>query len=234
MVQCLLLVLVGLDRMAVGMDVDVAGGVENPRYATRTNGSATSAELETGGVVRTADTVRVSRTMLRRCRRTRSRRRSQFWRRRLLVWATTSLFWPAREFWKKNSNGPEETQQPEEHGRSTSRSSRNWTQTRRGREREVGGDAGEYQSSERNSESSLRGDQDIARSPRRPASRGRVDGQEQESRHVPAEHGGNTKSRTTRIELRRGNYFEETGWMDERRVEGGDCQLVGGSGELVK
>ena len=45
-----LLDMVGLDRRADGMDVDVAAGVENPRYALRTNGSARIAALETGGV----------------------------------------------------------------------------------------------------------------------------------------------------------------------------------------
>ena len=56
--------MIGLDRMTVGMGVDVAAGVENPRYAPRTNGSARSAALETGGVVKNADTVRVSRASL--------------------------------------------------------------------------------------------------------------------------------------------------------------------------
>ena len=76
-----LLDMVGLDRMAAGMDVDEAAGLENPRYAPRTSGSARSAALETGGVVRNADTVRVSRTRLRRCNRPRSRRKSLSWRR---------------------------------------------------------------------------------------------------------------------------------------------------------
>ena len=84
---------VGLDHMAAGMDVDVAAKVENPRYAPRSHGSARSASLETGGLVRIADTVRVSRTMLQRMpRRPLNRRRLQSWRRRWLVWTTTSLF----------------------------------------------------------------------------------------------------------------------------------------------
>ena len=83
---------VGLDHMAAGLDVDVAAGVESQKYAPRSNGSARSASLGTGGLVRTADTLRVSRTMLRRCRRLLNRRRLQSWRRRQLVWATTSLF----------------------------------------------------------------------------------------------------------------------------------------------
>ena len=45
---------------------------------------------------------------------------------------------------------------------------------------------------QRNFESSLRGDQGT---PRRLAKRGRIDG------NVPGEHGGNKKSRTTRIEI---------------------------------
>ena len=48
--------MVGMDRMAVGMDVDVAAGVESQMYAPMSNGSASSAVLETGGVVRIADT----------------------------------------------------------------------------------------------------------------------------------------------------------------------------------
>ena len=50
-----LLVMVGLDHMAVG--VDVAAGVESQKYAPMSNGSARSAVLETGGVVRIADTL---------------------------------------------------------------------------------------------------------------------------------------------------------------------------------
>ena len=49
-----------MDHMAVGMDVDVAAGVESRKYAPMSNGSARSAALETGGVVQLADTVRVS------------------------------------------------------------------------------------------------------------------------------------------------------------------------------
>ena len=49
--------MVGLDRVEVGVDVDVAAGVENPRYAPRMNGSGRSAALESGGVVRNADTL---------------------------------------------------------------------------------------------------------------------------------------------------------------------------------
>ena len=52
-----LLLMVGLDHMAVGMDVDVAAGVESRKYDPMSNGSARSAVLGTGGVVRTADTV---------------------------------------------------------------------------------------------------------------------------------------------------------------------------------
>ena len=47
-------------------------------------------------------------------------------------------------------------------------------QAHRDRERKAGGDAGEPQRSERNSESGSRGDQD---SPRGPVARGRIDGQ---------------------------------------------------------
>ena len=52
--------MVGMDHMAVGMDVDVAAGVESRKYAPMSSGSARSAALETGGVEQIADTVRVS------------------------------------------------------------------------------------------------------------------------------------------------------------------------------
>ena len=95
--------MVGLDHMGAGMDVDVAAGVECQKYAPRSSGTARSAVLGTGGVVQIADTVRVSRTMLRMLRRPQYRRKLQSWRRRQLVWATTSLFWLAKEFSRKNS-----------------------------------------------------------------------------------------------------------------------------------
>ena len=57
--------MVDLDRMAVGMDVDVAAGVESRKYAPMSKGSARSAVLGTGGVVRIAGTVRMSRTTMR-------------------------------------------------------------------------------------------------------------------------------------------------------------------------
>ena len=49
-----------MDHMAVGMDVDVAAGVESRKYAPMSSASARSAALETGGVVQIADTLRVS------------------------------------------------------------------------------------------------------------------------------------------------------------------------------
>ena len=55
-----LLDVVGMEHMAVGMDVDVAPGVGSRKYAPMSSGSARSAALGTGGVVQTADTVRVS------------------------------------------------------------------------------------------------------------------------------------------------------------------------------
>ena len=48
---------------------------------------------------------------------------------------------------------------------------------------------------------------------------------------VPGEHGGNSNPRTTRIESLERSRCEETGWMDERCTDRGDCQVVGGSGE---
>ena len=116
-----LLVMVGLDHMAVGMDVDVAVGVESQKYAPMSNGSARSAVLGTGGVVRIADTVRVSRTTMRMPRRPRHRKKLLSWRRRLLVWVMTNLFWRAREFWKKNSTNSKGSSMARRKRQSTSR-----------------------------------------------------------------------------------------------------------------
>ena len=55
-----LLDMFGTGHMAVGLDVDVAAGVESQKYAPRSDGSARSAALETGGVVQIADNVRES------------------------------------------------------------------------------------------------------------------------------------------------------------------------------
>ena len=55
-----LLDMVGMDHMAVGMDVNEAAGVKSRKYDPMSSGSARSATLETGGVVQIADTVRVS------------------------------------------------------------------------------------------------------------------------------------------------------------------------------
>ena len=68
MVQCCWSCTVGMDHMAAGVDVDVAAGVESRKYAPMSSGSARSAALGTGGVVQTADTVRVSETTMRTSR----------------------------------------------------------------------------------------------------------------------------------------------------------------------
>ena len=63
-----------------------------------------------------------------------------------------SVFLLEREFWRKSSNGtrrsPTAEEQCEAH-RGQAELDQQGVQTRRGREREAGGDAGEYQSSER-------------------------------------------------------------------------------------
>ena len=95
--------MVGMDHMAVGMDVDVEAGVESRKYAPMSSGFARSAALETGGVVQIADTVRVSGATTRIYRSRQLRKKLPSWRRRWLVWATTSLSWLARKFWRRNS-----------------------------------------------------------------------------------------------------------------------------------
>ena len=115
---------------------------------------------------------------------------------------------------QKKLNGPKSTAK---HIEAKQKKDQQRVQTHRGRECEAGGDAGESQRSDRNFESTSRGDQDT---PRRPAT---------DSHHVPGECGGNTKSRTTRIESAWRSRCEEAGWMDERWIDRGDCQLVGGS-----
>ena len=80
-----------MDHMAVGMDVDVAAGVESLKYAPMPSGSARSAALGTGGVVQIADIVRVSGATTRISRSRQLKRKLLSWRRRWLVWETTSL-----------------------------------------------------------------------------------------------------------------------------------------------
>ena len=90
-------------------------------------------------------------------------------------------------------------------------------QTSRGRNCKADGIAREPQSTKRNIESGLRGNQD---SQRRPAERGRNDGQEQEPLLVSGRHGGNPEARTTRIGVLERVSFEETSWLDTRRFVG--------------
>ena len=85
------------------------------------------------------------------------------WRRRWLVWATTSLFAERPEVNGKAHRGQTELDQQR-------------IQTPRGGNCKADGIAREPQSTKRNLESGLRGDQD---SQRRPAERGRIDGQKQ-------------------------------------------------------
>ena len=87
--------------------------------------------------------------------------------------------------------------------------------------------AREPQSTKRNIESGLRGDQD---SQRRPAERGRNDGQKQEPL-VSGRHGGNPEARTARIGVLERVGIEETSWLDTRRFVGGNRWLDAGSSE---
>ena len=182
-----------------------------------------------GGVVRIADTVRVSRTTMRTRRRLRHRRKLLSWRRRQLVWVTTSLFWLAREFWRNNSKKSKRSSMPEENGkahRGQIKLDQQRIQTLRVRECKIGGVAREPQSAKRNFESGLRGDQD---SPGRPGERRRIDGQKQEPLHVSGEHRRNSnppakqelafwrRSASKRLAgwTRDGSAEEIAGWMLE-------------------
>ena len=80
-----------MGRMAAGMEDDVAAGVESRKYAPMSSDSARSAALGTGGVVQIADTLRVSGATTRISRSRQLKKKLLSWRRRWLVWATTSL-----------------------------------------------------------------------------------------------------------------------------------------------
>ena len=126
---------------------------------------------------------------------------------------------------------PKEAQWPDENGkahRGQTKLDQQGVQTQRDRQREPGGDAGESQSSERNIESGLRGNQD---SQRRHAERGRNDGQKQEPLLVSGRHGGNPEARTTRIGVLERVGFEKTCWLDMRRFVGGNRWLDDGGPE---
>ena len=60
-------VMVDLDQVVAGMDVDVAAGTKSQKYASRTNGIARVAALRIGGAVQN-------------CCRPQSRRRLRYWR----------------------------------------------------------------------------------------------------------------------------------------------------------
>ena len=125
---------------------------------------------------------------------------------------------------------PEEAQWPEECGeahRDRAELDQQGDQAHRGRGREVGGDACKHQGTEGNAERGIRGNQETLSGS---CAGGRIDGQEQEQCPVSGEFGGSTRPRTTGTFLQKGNRFETYGWSIKRRYNGGDCQLVSGSG----
>ena len=126
---------------------------------------------------------------------------------------------------QKKLNGPKKTAKHIE-------AKQNWInqriQTRRGRNCKADGIAREPQSTKRNLESGLRGDQD---SQRRPAERRRIDGQEQEPLLVSGGHGRNSEARATGTGVLERVGFEETSWLDTRRFVGGNRWLDDGSPE---
>ena len=140
--------MVGLDRMAAGMDVDVAAGVENHRYTPRTN--VLCQKCSTGNWW--------MQTLCERHERYcgcpvdlnpgENRRPGE------------DDCWNGR---KRAREAPEETQWPEDTAKHTE-TKQNWinreSKSIEAEEREAGGDAGESQSAERNLECCLRGNQD--------------------------------------------------------------------------
>ena len=146
--------------------------------------------------------------------------------------ATTSLFSWQESSGKRAREVPQETRRPEERLRGTSRPNKIGSTESPKRIETESAKLAEMQENlrvrKRNLEFCLRGDQD---SPRRPVARGRFDGQKQEPYHASEHHGGNSESRTTGTDHVERYCFEETCWMDTRLIDGGDCQLVSGSGE---
>ena len=123
-----------------------------------------------------------------------------------------------KEYWRRSSerhqkklNGPKNMAQHTE-------AKQNWVNRESKRieaeSAKLARDAGEFQSSERNSESSLRGGQDTPRSPACERSN-RLD---KNRRHIMT-----LESTEETRNLDKENYREKTGWMDERQIDGGDC-----------
>ena len=134
-------------------------------------------------------------------------------------------------FGERTRKTPKEAQWPEENGkahRGLTKLDQQRIQTPRVRECKAGGVAREPQSAKRNFESGLRGDQD---SPGGPAERRGIDGQKQEPLHVSGENGRNSNPRATRTGFLEGIGFEETNWVDTRRLSGGNRRLDVGSSE---
>ena len=179
-----------------------------------------------GGVVRIADTVRVSRTTMRIPRRHRYRRKLLSWRRRQLVWVTTSLFGRQRSSGERTRNTPKETQWPEEHckaHRGQAKLDQQRIQTPRVRE---------WQENLRVRKETLRVAYEEIKILREDLLReGRIDGQKQEPHHVSGEHGRNSNPRRSRIGFLERSGFEETGWMNTRRFSGRNRGLDVGSSE---
>ena len=117
---------------------------------------------------------------------------------------------------------PTEAQWPEENSkphRGQAKLDQQRVQTARGRNCKTGGIAREPQSSKRNTESGVRGNQD---SQRRPSERGRNDGQKHELLLVSGKHRRNSNARTTRTGVLERVGVEETGWVDSRWFSGGN------------
>ena len=180
--------------MAVRMDVDVAAGVESRKYAPMSNGSARSAVL---GTVES-----YGMQTLCECREQRRGYPAVVHSGKIAVLEKTlvgmgddepilagkRVLEKELEKLQKKLNGPKKTAQHIE-------AKQNWinreSKRLRGRNCKTGGIAREPQSSKRNIESGLRGNQD---SQRTPSERGRNDGQKQEPLLVSGGHGGNLEA----------------------------------------
>ena len=221
MVQCCWLWLVGIIWKLVWTSTWQLG-VESRKYAPMSNGSAKSAVLGTGGTLCECRERRRGYPAVVNSGENCCLGEDAGWygrRRAYLGWQ--------KSFGERTRVTPKAAQRSEENGkahRGQTELDQQRIQTPPCRKCNTDGMAREPQSTKRNPESGLRGDQD---SQRRPAERR----QKQEPLLVSRGHGGNSDTRETGTGVLERVGFEETSWMDTSRFDGGNCWLDNGSPE---